>query len=220
MTHAAGLITVWLDVDAGDEPEFNDWYVGEHIPEVVGLEGFVTGRRYLCPESPLRYLAWYETVDEHVEPGPHFQRIVANPTPWSQRIRRLYGDRRERTNFRLAASAGEVPAADAPWLCHLQMDVDASKEAAFAAWCDEEGLPALVRRPGVARARRYAAVGGQPRQLLAFELATADALDGTAYGLAAASRDDGSMLAACSDVRRRICRLILPSVHHRPAAPA
>lgn len=219
MTAAAGLITVWLDVDARDEREFNDWYVGEHVPEVVGLEGFVTGRRYHCPESPLRYLAWYETVDEHVEPGPHFQRIVANPTPWSQRIRRLYGDRRERLNFRIASSAGDAPAPDAPWLYHLQVDVEPSKEAAFAAWCDDGRLHALVRLPGVARARRYVAVGAQARHLLAIELATADALDGTAFDPAA--RDpDGAMLAAWGSVRRRICRLILPSVHHRPAATA
>jgi len=220
MNAAAGLITVWLDVDAVHESEFNDWYVGEHIPEVVGLEGFVTGRRYHCPESPLRYLAWYEAIDEHVEPGPQFQRIVAHPTPWSQRIRRLDGERRERMNFRLASSAGGTPAPDAPWLCHWQASIEPSKEGAFAAWCDEDCLPALVRLPGVARARRYVAVGARPLHLLAFELAITDALDGTAFGPSEACRPDADMPAPCSNVQRRICRLILPSVHHRPVAPA
>ena len=45
---ATGLIAVWLHVPPHREEEFHAWYELEHIPQVVGLEGFVSGRRYYC----------------------------------------------------------------------------------------------------------------------------------------------------------------------------
>lgn len=114
MTAAHGLITVWLDVPAARDEEFNAWYNLEHIPQMSGLAGFVRARRYRAEGSPLPYLAWYDTVDEAVEPGPAFQGVVANPTPWSQRIRTFYGDRRERMNFRLMRDVGTAPAQHVP----------------------------------------------------------------------------------------------------------
>src|SRR6478609_3113897 len=75
--------------------EFNDWYNLEHLRQVVALPGFVRARRYSVDDAALKYLAWYETVDESVESGRDFQRIVEKPTAWSQRMRRLYGDQRE-----------------------------------------------------------------------------------------------------------------------------
>ena len=55
MSAANGLIAVWLDVPAEREEEFNDWYNLEHLPQVVGLPGFIGG-------APLKYLAWTEKV--------------------------------------------------------------------------------------------------------------------------------------------------------------
>src|SRR5688572_4864243 len=108
MADAQGLITVWLDVPQEREEEFNDWYNLEHLAQVVALPGFVSARRYRVDDAPLRYLAWYDTVDESIEGAADFQRIVEKPTPWSQRIRRFYGDKRERMNFRLMRDVGDA----------------------------------------------------------------------------------------------------------------
>src|SRR6185295_17756314 len=101
MNEAHGLINVWLDVPTEREEEFNAWYDLEHLGQAVNLPGFVSARRYRCDDAPLKYLAWYDTESEQVETGPDFQRLVAEPTPWSQRMRKFYGERRERFNFRL-----------------------------------------------------------------------------------------------------------------------
>src|SRR5688572_15765156 len=100
MQRAHGLITVRLHpISPDSEAEFNDWYNLEHVPQVTALPGFVRTRRYVCESADIRYLAWYETTDETAEAGPHFQSIVSDPTPWSRRMRNLYGDNRERMNF-------------------------------------------------------------------------------------------------------------------------
>src|SRR5687768_2855195 len=103
---AQGLITVWLNVAPEHEEEFNDWYAREHLQQVVALPGFVRARRYSAEDAPLKYLAWYETADEKVESGPDFQGIVEKPTAWSRRMRRLYGENRERMNFKLMRDVG------------------------------------------------------------------------------------------------------------------
>jgi len=210
MTTAAGLITVWLDVNPEHEDEFTDWYRLEHIPQVVGLEGFVRGRRYLCERSPLRFLAWYETVDENVEPGPHFQALVANPTPWSQRVRRLYGERRERMNYRLAADTGAVAGPDAPWLHLVETDIATQRQAAFAQWCDQRWLPDLLRRPGVRRVRRYEATQGTPGILLAIESEGPD----DPLGDARTAPELQAAIVPGVSVRERLCRLILGTVEN------
>ena len=114
MDAANGLIAVWLDVPADREEEFNAWYDLEHLAQVVALPGFTSARRYRCDDAPLKYLAWYDTANEKVETGPHFQRLIAEPTPWSRRMRKFYGDRRERFNFKLMRDVGKAPERDTP----------------------------------------------------------------------------------------------------------
>ncbi|MEK7946575.1 hypothetical protein WKR98_17625 [Pigmentiphaga sp. YJ18] len=103
---ATGLIAVWLHVPPHREEEFHAWYELEHIPQVVGLEGFVSGRRYYCDDAFPKFLALYETRDESVEDSPGFQHVVTHPTPWSGRIWTFFGKDRIRRNLvRLAAVA-------------------------------------------------------------------------------------------------------------------
>lgn len=215
---ANALITVWLDVAPEREEEFNDWYRLEHIPQVVGLPGFVSGRRYRADDAPLRYLAWYDTADEGVETGPDFQRIVSHPTPWSQRMRRFYGDNRERMNFRLMCDVGRVPEQDTPWLYIVHTDIPDHIVDEYNAWYDREHLPRLVTVPGVVRARRYTAVSASgPRYLTAYELNDRDAFESPAGLQARKTPWTAKMRALFQNTRRRMCRLIQPSVQHREA---
>jgi len=62
-------MTAWVHVPPEREDEFNDWYDLEHLPQVVALPGFVRGRRYMVENAKPKYLAWYDTADERVEPG-------------------------------------------------------------------------------------------------------------------------------------------------------
>jgi hypothetical protein len=209
---ANGLITVWLDVPLEREEEFNDWYNREHLPQVVHLPGFVRARRYYCDEAPLRYLAWYDTVDETVESGPDFQRLVAEPTPWSMRMRRFYGEKRERFNLRLMRDVGTVPETDTPWLYIVHTDIPEEIVAEYNEWYDREHLPRLVTVPGVVRARRYAATAASPRYLTAYELEDRNAFDSPEGLQARKTPWTEKMRAVFRNTRRAMCRLILPGI--------
>jgi len=212
---ANGLIAVWLDVPPHREEEFNAWYDCEHLAQVVGLPGFVSGRRYRCDDAPLRYLAWYETVHENVEPGADFQRLVAEPTPWSRRMRGLYGDKRERFNLRLMRDVGRVPEQDTPWLYIVHTDIPGYIVDEYNEWYDQEHLPRLVTVPGVVRARRYIAVSGNPRYLTAYELTAPGAFESPEGLKARKTPWTEKMRSLFQNTRRSLCQLILPSVFHR-----
>jgi len=109
---ATGLIAVWLHVPPHREEEFHAWYELEHIPQVVGLDGFVSGRRYDGGQAFPKFLALYETRDESVEDSPGFQHVVSHPTPWSGRIWTFFGKDRIRQNLVRLTSAAHGDRAD------------------------------------------------------------------------------------------------------------
>jgi hypothetical protein len=214
MDDAHGLITVWLDVPAEHEEELNDWYNLEHLRQVVDLPGFVRARRYRVEDAPLRYLAWYETADDKVESGSDFQGVVAKPTPWSQRMRKLYGEKRERMNFRLMRDVGEVRGTDAPWLYIVHTDIPDEIVGEYNEWYDSEHLPRLVTVPGVIRARRYTATAGAPRYLTAYELDDPNAFESPEGLKARKTPWTAKMRSLFTNTRRRMCRLIAPTLTH------
>jgi hypothetical protein len=215
MADAQGLITVWLHVPPEREDEFNDWYTLEHLAHVTNLPGFTGARRYAAVDTTPKYLAWYETEDERVEPGPAFQHIVQHPTGWSRRIRTFYGDHRLRHNYRLAWSQGAEPAPDAPWLYTVQTDcADPGRAAEFWDWYDREHLPALAAVPGVLRTRRYEAVMGAPCSLAAYELSAREAFESPAWLDARERSRTGTMKSLFANARRTWYRLLRGTLRH------
>gem|GEM_PF-47384 len=231
---AGGLITVRLDVNSEHDAEFNDWYRLEHVPQLTALPGFVRTRRYICEKwnadraTDIRYLAWYETADETVEAAADFQEIVAHPTPWSQRMRTLYGDRRERMNFKLmcdvGALAGQTHAEDPPWMYIVHTDIPDHIVDEYNAWYDNEHLPRCASIPGVLRARRYASTGiaggghSGPQYLTAYEMTGPDVWESPAALQARKTPWTEKMRSLFSNTRRGLYRLIAPAVSHDAAA--
>jgi hypothetical protein len=218
MADAQALITVWLNVEPTHDEEFNDWYNLEHLRQVTALPGFARARRYRVDDAPLKYLAWYETADETVEAAADFRHIVNNPTPWSRRMRRLYGDNRERMNFRLMRDVGRVSDTDTPWLYIVHTDIPDDIVDEYNEWYDKEHLPRLVTVPGVIRARRYTATSGNPRYLTAYELTDPDAFESPEGLLARKTPWTAKMRSLFYNTRRRMCRLVTPTVTHEQAS--
>ncbi len=59
------LYVVRVSVDPGVEDEWNRWYDDEHLPEILGCPGFVSGRRYTCRNESGRtsYMTVYSITD-------------------------------------------------------------------------------------------------------------------------------------------------------------
>ena len=211
MTSASALITEWLDVPEQYEDELNDWYRLEHLPQTLAVPGFLYGRRYRCDDAPLKHLAWYDTIDTSIETSPDLQRLRNHPSPWSERMRRLYGEHCERMNFKLMRDVGEIRQENAPWLYIVHTDIPSDVVEEYNAWYDSEHLPRLVTVPGVLRARRYTAVTTNgPRYLTAYELTDKDAFESPA-GLAARKTPwTAKMRSLFHNTRRRMCELVDP----------
>jgi hypothetical protein len=81
-----GMLVVFTEVKPAHERDLNEWYNREHIDERVELPGFKRARRYVSVKGSPKYLATYEcdTVDALATPG--YLHLLANGTPWSQRV--------------------------------------------------------------------------------------------------------------------------------------
>ncbi len=57
-----GLLAVWTEVNLEVEGELNERYNTEHIPQLLGVPGFLSGRRYRFGGG--RTQVFYELADE------------------------------------------------------------------------------------------------------------------------------------------------------------
>ncbi len=60
------LLIVQMDMAAEKEDEFNEWYNNKHIPEILAVKGFVSGKRYKTLKGSPKYLAVYEFENAEV----------------------------------------------------------------------------------------------------------------------------------------------------------
>lgn len=77
----SGLLVVRIDVAEGWEGELDRWYDEEHVPEKLGIEGFLSARRYRSTTEPRRNLIVYDLA----ELAAADVRVPA--TPWTLRIK-------------------------------------------------------------------------------------------------------------------------------------
>lgn len=81
-----GLLAIWNDITEKGEAEFVRWHIQEHIPERVGLRGFLRGRRYLAQQGHPKYFNFYETETAQVLESPEYRDRLNAPTPWTQAV--------------------------------------------------------------------------------------------------------------------------------------
>ena len=58
----AGFSRVYVDIDAQDVQEFNEWYNKEHLPELLSVPGILSAARYEAvegwPANPWHAMNW------------------------------------------------------------------------------------------------------------------------------------------------------------------
>ena len=82
----SGVLAIWNGIADTAEAEFVRWHVREHIPERVGLPGFLCGRRYAAVDGHPKYFNFYETVSTEVLNSRVYRDRLNNPTPWTRRV--------------------------------------------------------------------------------------------------------------------------------------
>ncbi len=85
---ARAFLALWNSISGQRvQKEYETWHSFEHVPERVGLPGFIEARRYRSTANPLRYYTcyWLESADALAT--PQYRDVFTNPTVWSARIR-------------------------------------------------------------------------------------------------------------------------------------
>jgi hypothetical protein len=100
-----GVLAIWHTITPEGEPEYWRWHDREHIPERVGVPGFLRGRRYRSLERSLDYLDLSEVEDPETLRGAPYLARLNDPTPWTRRMVPHFLDTL-RVGYRVAASMG------------------------------------------------------------------------------------------------------------------
>jgi hypothetical protein len=140
-----GAVCIWNDITPESEADFYDWHNNEHMPERVGIPGFLRGRRYVAADditSP-RYFTLYETETPEVIVGQDYLGRLNAPTPWTQRVTKEFRNT-FRALTRVRASLGPGPGGA---LATLRMSIPDAERQRFERVATDQALPAIVREP-------------------------------------------------------------------------
>lgn len=81
------FLAIWHDIDPAMEPEWHRWHSYEHMPERVGIPGFLAGRRYMADDAARdRCFTLYEGEDLSVFGSPAYLERLNAPTEWTRRM--------------------------------------------------------------------------------------------------------------------------------------
>lgn len=102
------VVAIWNDISKEGRAEFYDWHIREHIPERVGIPGFLRGRRYRAINSTTEpeFFTLYETETFQVLQGQDYAGRLNAPTPWTKSATSHFRNT-SRGLARVLASAGE-----------------------------------------------------------------------------------------------------------------
>jgi hypothetical protein len=82
-----GAIIIWNDIAPEGRADFYDWHIREHIPERLGVPGFLRGSRYagLTADTKPEFLTLYETDHAAVATSAAYLARLNAPTDWTKR---------------------------------------------------------------------------------------------------------------------------------------
>jgi len=81
-----GVVAIWNDVAPEGRAAFYEWHNREHMPERVGVPGFLRGRRYVAVAGAPEYFTLYEAANTSVLAGSHYLERLNNPTPATRHV--------------------------------------------------------------------------------------------------------------------------------------
>jgi hypothetical protein len=140
-----GAITIWQDVRPEAREEFFAWHNAEHIPERVGIPGFLRGRRYAALAGAPEFFTLYETATPEVHTSPAYFERLNNPTEQTRRVAPMMINN-VRSLCRVAWSRGTAVGG---LIATLRFDGPESTDEELLHLLVRDRLPRLLMRPGV-----------------------------------------------------------------------
>jgi hypothetical protein len=85
--HGTAFITMWHGIQSGHENEYLAWHTREHMPERLGVPGFLRGRRFVdWSIKPHQTFTLYESAHIETFRSPGYMARLNAPTEWSNRV--------------------------------------------------------------------------------------------------------------------------------------
>ena len=81
-----GILAVWNDRADAIADDYERWYMGEHIPERLGVPGFRTARRYEALDADRNFFTFYEVNSPDVLTSPAYLARLGDPTELTRTI--------------------------------------------------------------------------------------------------------------------------------------
>jgi hypothetical protein len=79
-------VAMWWDIAPAMQSEFEDWHTHEHMPERLGIPGFLRGTRWIALSGEPSYFVLYEVSRMATITGGTYLERLNNPTPWSRKM--------------------------------------------------------------------------------------------------------------------------------------
>lgn len=192
-----GFMGFWSDIDADYRLTYQEWHNCEHMPERVGIPGFIEGRRYRALADGPTFFMCYLTRDPGVLSSGPYLAALNRPTPWTKEALTHFRNP-ERSIYRRVAVMGTVPT-HVPYILQMRFNAPATGSgiaARLEAWMASP--PATELRASLydmdteasmimtAERRIYEAGPGQRQYLILVELLDKGPAEQAAEGLKAA----------------------------------
>lgn len=86
MLAGEGAVAIWNDIAEAGRAQFYAWHLHEHMPERVGIPGFVRGRRYRATDKATQpeFFTLYETSSFQVIQGSDYLSRLNDPSEWTR----------------------------------------------------------------------------------------------------------------------------------------
>ena len=123
------VVAIWNDITPEGRANFYEWHNREHMPERLGIDGFLRGRRYIALEGAPEYFTLYEVANTGVLNGEAYLARLNSPTPWTTNSVRDFRNT-ARSLCRNDISQG---AASGGYLGTIRFNCDPSRDATLMA---------------------------------------------------------------------------------------
>ncbi|MBS0536738.1 MAG: hypothetical protein JSR72_22000 [Proteobacteria bacterium] len=192
----SAVVAIWNDITPAGRDNFIEWHNRQHIPERVGIPGFLRGRRYVAEYGTPAYYTLYEAADQAVLTGAAYLERLNNPTPWTKeataefrntvrgvcttRYSRGSGDGGVIFTLRFDPEAGKAGALEQGVIAELEK-ASAMKGISGAHLCIADSAAS-----GIETAERKGRQVGVPNWIVMVEGSSVDAVDAAGQALSAA----------------------------------
>lgn len=137
-------IAMWWDIAPEMKSEWEHWHSREHMPERLGIPGFLRGTRWMALSGEPDYFVLYEAARlATITEGAYVERLN-NPTPWSQKMMPHHRNM-VRSLCRVRASFG---CGIAHALATIRFSPSPRRKTVLFKWLTD-ALPALHERRGL-----------------------------------------------------------------------